>query len=424
MNLFRDRRFLLLTVGHALNGIGSWAGLIAIWGYAAYHFDLGSTELGLLAGAWGVPPVLLAPLAGVVVDRVGPRRVAVAGDLFNAVVALVLTTADDLRTLLVLATLHGVGKAFTAPAYATLPSRVVPPEQLFAANALFSAAADLALVLGPVVAAGVIAVAGPDVAFWVDAATYVLAAGTTLPLRPRVVAPPTASTSARADVLELLAVVRDRRISPLFALGFSLWLAFGTFLVLEPVFVRDVLQAPVTTFALLQTAFGVGLVVTGFLLPRVAHRLASVSAMSVVMALAGLAALCYAGTNVVPVAFAGSLLWGGCVALFSAPSRTLLMRRTPESAHGRALGAWQAANSLGQVLPAAVVPVVVGVGVQPMLVVASLLPLGTGLAVGARSVSGRDRPRRPLEVPLQGDPLICPVPPPRGRASRRPWRPS
>jgi hypothetical protein len=168
----------------------------------------------------------------------------------------------------------------------------------------------------------------------------------------------------------------------LFGLGFALWLSFGTFIVLEPVFVRDVLRAPVTTFALLQAAFGVGLVATGLALPLVRRHLASIRAMGVVMALGGAAALAYAGASAVQVAFAGATLWGGCVALFSAPSRTLLMQRTPAETHGRVLGAWQAVNSLGQLLPAALVPLVVGFGVQPVLVAASLLPLGAGVAVG------------------------------------------
>jgi hypothetical protein len=38
--------------------------------------------------------------------------------------------------------------------------------------------------------------------------------------------------------------------------------------------------------------------------------------------------------------------------LFSAPSRTLLLQQTPANLQGRVLGAWQAANSLGQLLPA------------------------------------------------------------------------
>jgi MFS family permease len=397
--LLRDRRFFLLTVGHALNGIGSWAALIAIWGYAAYHFQLGPATLGLLTLAWGLPPVVLGPVAGVVIDRVGPRRVAVTADLANAAVALAMIAAGDVATLLTLTVLHGIGKAFAAPAYAALPTRAVDPERLFDANALFTAAADLALVLGPVVAAAVIAAAGPGAAFAVDAATYIVGAAATLPLRLRSIAPDARSPSDGAWA-ELREGIRAAGTSPgakiLFALGFALWLSFGTFLVLEPVFVRDVLGQPVTTFAFLQTAFGIGLVGTGMTLSTLRRHLESTASMSWVIFAAGLAATAYAATPFVAVSFMASFAWGVSVALFSAPSRTLLLRHTPAAAHGRVLGAWQAANSLGQLLPALAVPAFAGIGTQ-----ASLVACGIVLAlVGAATrVAHRTTMATPITSP-------------------------
>ncbi len=388
--LLRDRRFLLLTVGHALNGIGSWAALIAIWGYAAYHFQLGPESLGLLTLAWGLPPVVLGPVAGVVIDRIGPRRVAVVADLANAAVALAMITAGDVATLLLLTALHGIGKAFAAPAYAALPTRAVDPERLFDANALFTAAADLALVLGPVVAAAVIAAAGPGAAFVVDAATYVVGAAATLPLRLRSVTPARQSRTDGAWA-QLREGLRVARTSPgakvLFALGFSLWLSFGTFLVLEPVFVRDVLGQPVTTFAFLQSAFGLGLVGTGIALSTLRRHLESTASMSWVIVAAGLAATAYAATSVLAVSFTASFAWGVSVALFSAPSRTLLLRHTPAAAHGRVLGAWQAVSSLGQLLPALAVPAFATFGTQ-----ASLVACGALLALVGAAIRAAHRP--------------------------------
>ncbi len=403
--LLHDRRFALLTAGHALNGIGSWAALIAIWGYAAYHFELGPAHLGLLALAWGLPPVVLGPVAGLVIDRVGPRRVAVVADLSNAAVALAMIPVGDVATLLSLTVLHGIGKAFAQPAYAALPARVVDRDRLFDANALFTAAADLAMVLGPVAAAGVIAAAGTGAAFALDALTYVVGAAATLPLRLQPVPAGERSASAPARV-ELREGLRVALTSPgtrtLFALGFALWLSFGTFIVLEPLFVRDVLKQPVTTFALLQTAFGVGLVGTGMTLPRLRRHLESTASMGLVIVAAGLAATAYAATTVLPVAFTASLAWGVTVALFSAPSRTLLLRRTPVAAHGRVLGAWHAANALGQLLPALAVPAFAGFGTQASLVGGGVLLAAVGLAaVGAVARAAR-RPAPSVSSAIAG----------------------
>jgi hypothetical protein len=105
--------------------------------------------------------------------------------------------------------------------------------------------------------------------------------------------------------------------------------------VLESVFVRDVLNQPVKTFALLQTAFGLGLVGTGTALSSLRRYLESTSRMGPVIFAAGVAAAIYAATPVLAVTFAASAAWGTCVALFSPPSRTLLLQQTPAEIHGR-----------------------------------------------------------------------------------------
>jgi hypothetical protein len=56
--------------------------------------------------------------------------------------------------------------------------------------------------------------------------------------------------------------------------------------------------------------------------------------MGPVIFAAGVAAAIYAATPVLAVTFA-SAAWGTCVALFSPPSRTLLLQQTPAEIHGR-----------------------------------------------------------------------------------------
>ena len=41
MQLLRDRRFALLVTGQAVNGIGSWCAIVALWGFASFRFDAG-----------------------------------------------------------------------------------------------------------------------------------------------------------------------------------------------------------------------------------------------------------------------------------------------------------------------------------------------------------------------------------------------
>src|SRR5215210_7278756 len=160
VHLLRQRRFALLLAGQAVNSIGSWAALVAIWGFAAYRYDATPGQVALLALGWALPASLVGPLAGVPIDRLGPKRVLVAADLLGAASALVVLAADSLTALAVVGVLHGTCKAFSYPAANALPPRLVDDDDLPAANALLGSASDSAIVFGPLVAAGAIALWG------------------------------------------------------------------------------------------------------------------------------------------------------------------------------------------------------------------------------------------------------------------------
>ena len=153
MQLLRDRRLALLVSGQALNGIGSWCAIVALWGFASFRFDAGPTAIALLGLAWSLPPLLLGPLAGVPIDRFGPKRVLMVADALAAVVSLLFLFAGSFPVLVALAALHGVTSSFSEPALRALPPRLVADEDLVQANALLGAASQSAIVFGPLLAA-------------------------------------------------------------------------------------------------------------------------------------------------------------------------------------------------------------------------------------------------------------------------------
>ena len=113
----RDRRVALLVGGQAVNAIGSWCALVALWGYASFRFDAGPSAIAVLGLAWALPALVLGPVAGVPVDRLGPKRVLVVADGAAGVVALCFLLAGSFPALVVLAAIDGVTKAFSEPAF-------------------------------------------------------------------------------------------------------------------------------------------------------------------------------------------------------------------------------------------------------------------------------------------------------------------
>ena len=386
MRLLRQGPFARLFAGSALNALGTWATIIALWGYAGVHFHVGPSGIALIGLAWSAPAALLSPFAGVPVDRFGPKRVLVCSDAVGVVSALAMVGAGSFTVLVALALLAGTVEAVGRPAAMALPARLVGPDDLLTANAMIGAAEQSAIVFGPLVGSAAIAVWGIRAAFLIDAATFVVGALAVASVRMnplgsdgrlgRRAGPPL--RAAWRDVRAGLALARRiDAVRRTLLLAVAVFMSWGAFFVLEPLYVRTVLHRSPALLGLFQTAFGTGLVLSSLALPRLGDRLVSVRALAVAVGLSGVAAIVYVGTRSVPVAFVGVFGWGVDVAFFMAPMQTLLQRSTPAEAQGRVLALASAAEGVGGLAAIPLAGLAVGlIGVS-----------GTGAVVGGAAVA-------------------------------------
>ncbi len=411
MSLLRDRRFALLALGQAVNAIGSWCALVALWGFASFRFEAGATELALLGLAWAVPPFLIGPFAGVPVDRLGPKRVLIAADAAAAGVAIMFVFADTFTALVALAALDGVTKAFAEPAFQSLPPRIVPDDRLAEANGILATAAQSAIAFGPLLAAVAIGLFGFEGAFVVDAVTYGVGIAVLVPFRIGAAAPAPearAASEARAapearaaseagpspgvfaEVREAFRVVAARPdLRRLLALAATVYVTWGAFIVVEPIYVREVLHEGPTTFAALQTTFGIGLFVTGLLVARAGDRMVRWSVVCLGAVGTGIGSMLYVGTSFEVVAFVGLLVWGVVTACFIAPLRTLMQRAAPVELHGRVFALDGTLHNAGDLVSLPLVGLVAGTaGVQVAGCAVAVLPILGGLLVWRRVRAG------------------------------------
>jgi predicted MFS family arabinose efflux permease len=355
VRVLRVPGFAPLLAGEAVSAVGNWVALIAIWGFASFRFHAGAGELAVLFVALSVPGALLGPLLGLPIDRIGPRRTLMAANVLGVLDALVLSRAGSYATVIVLALPLGLIEALAMASLDSLPPRLVPDEELVTANALLAGAQDLAIVVGPVVAAVVNARWGLAGAFEADAATFVagLAVATRLPPGPTGPVAEGAHQRAWPALREGLGLARRhsglRWTLSVASITYLLWALFG---VLEPLYVRDVLGRSDTVFAVLQAVFGGGLVGAGLALAALGDRMGRPRHVAVATVLSGATAALYLGTRSLPVAVVGVFLWGVDVAFFYAPSKTLMQRYAPISAHGRILSINQALEPLAALLAA------------------------------------------------------------------------
>lgn len=344
-------RLRVFLGGQALSAIGSWATLVAVWGYAAFAFDSGAAEIGLIGVAWLLPGVALAPVAGLSIDRLGPKVVLIAAKGVGALASIALIFANSYGWLVLLSVGHGIAYAFYQPALDAVPPRAVPDAILARTNALVRVFTDTAIIFGPVAAAGTIALWDFRGAFAFDAATYLVGILAILPvgLRPPDVARSTQRVWHEAfEGFRLIASRSSLRMTVL--LTGTVYFLYGAALVIEPIYVRDVLHQPVSTFALLQTAFGVFLVGAGLLVARLGERTAQLSVVALTVVGSGLGAMLYLGTTSLAWSYVGVMAWGAVTAFVAGPSRTLLQRNSPAETQGRILALDRSVEGLAHLL--------------------------------------------------------------------------
>jgi MFS family permease len=167
------RRFY---AGYLTSLFGSSMSTVAI-AWAVLDSGHGATGLGFVFAAGVVPQVLLLPLAGVVADRLGRRRVMLAADAVRSAAQASLAAAlfagrPALWLFVALAWAEGSGEAFFTPALDGLTVDVAPADQLGNANALYGLATSATRIAGPALGGLLVALAGPAVVVAADAASY------------------------------------------------------------------------------------------------------------------------------------------------------------------------------------------------------------------------------------------------------------
>ncbi len=395
--VWRHRDLLVTAVARGVSALGNGLALVAL----LLHLQ----EKGL--GGWGVsallladalPLVVLAPLAGVLVDRCDSRTLIVASSLWQTVVCLLLALVTPVPAILALVFLLGTGSVVTAPTLQSLVPRMVGEEQLNRANSLLQTTFTVAMVAGPTLGGLLYGRFGLRLPLFVDAASFlaITAAGVVVRTRRRVTADPAGVKPRLRDGVILLA--SDQLLAALTVLLVAFVFVGEVTNVVEVFLVRETLGNSALVYGLLGTTWVAGMLVGAVVAGRFeGERRLSRS----VLVGCGLLGVIMLGVAAVPSV--GWLFWlfalGGLGnGLINVCAGTLLTLRTPEAVRGRVFsavngvtrGAGVGALAAGGLLSSLFTPrqVFAGVGVAVLLVLLACWPALRSAAV----------PHQPLSV--------------------------
>jgi MFS family permease len=186
----RYRDFRLLFAGQTVSLIGDAAFLTALGWRTFTLVGAGRFGIVLFCQAAGLLATLL--IGGALADRTSRRRMMIISDFarFGAVGALAAVDATghlSFTTIIVLATLMGLGDGFFYPAFGGMVPLVVEPGAIPSANSLIGVARWGSILVGPGIAAGLYGATGSATVFAIDAFSFLLSASLLGLSRPRAV---------------------------------------------------------------------------------------------------------------------------------------------------------------------------------------------------------------------------------------------
>lgn len=184
----RHRNYRLFFVGQGISLIGTWLTRFAM-SYETYALSQSAFQLGLVAFFSQAPTAIIAPLAGVFVDRWDRHRTIIvtqvcAGLQSAALAAFAFSGTMTVAHLVVLGAVQGVINAFDMPARQSFVRQMVDDRaDLPNAIALNSSLVNAARLIGPVIAAALVALVGFSWCFAIDALSYIAVVGSLLAMR-------------------------------------------------------------------------------------------------------------------------------------------------------------------------------------------------------------------------------------------------
>ncbi len=332
--------FAMLMLGTLATNTGFWMYQTAV-GWLAYDLTGSATFVGLAGFAGGIPMLVLAVPAGVILDRSDRRqvlRLSQWGVMLISALFAVLIATDLIQpwSLLVVAAMYGAVMSFIFPTRTTMVPSLVDRVDMANAVALNSATQNATRVVGPAIAGILIAVVGVAGTFTLAAVLQILALYTTNRLPAAAAGRMSRGAAGRSSfLLGLRTVAASPILTGLVLLSLMTNVLVMPYINLMPVFADDVLDIGASGLGVLLASIGLGTVAGALFVARSQAPLSWRGIQIITAATFGGFVIAFALSANLVVALILLFLGGFASATFLAMNQTALQLRVDEDKRGR-----------------------------------------------------------------------------------------
>jgi MFS family permease len=264
LRALKYRNYRLYFFGQGVSLIGTWIQQVAM-GWLVYSLTNSAFLLGFVGFVGTIPTFLLTPFAGVFADRWNRRNTLIITQVLAMLQALILAVLALTETIaiwqvMVLATFIGCVNAFDAPTRHSFLLEIVDrKEDIGNAIALNSSMFNGARLIGPSFAGIMVSLFGEGICFLVNAISFltVIIALFMMKVKPMVKAD--RETKVLLKMKEGFSYAYNfKPIRNILMLLTLVSLVGMPYMVLLPVFARDILQGGAHTLGYLTASIGLG----------------------------------------------------------------------------------------------------------------------------------------------------------------------
>ncbi|MES2477078.1 MAG: MFS transporter [Verrucomicrobiota bacterium] len=340
---FGHRNYRIFFAGQVISLIGTWLQSTAE-GWLVYDLSGSSVALGLIRFANMLPFALLALWGGIMADRRSKREILLYTQSASMLLALLLAALVYFELIqvwqvAVIGFLLGTVNAFDVPARQAFVVELVGKEDLINGIALNSSMFNLARVVGPAVAGLLIGAVGVAGCFLLNAVSYiaVIVGYSRLklpPFEPKHDHPP--FTEAIREAFAYITSNGPLRAIMILVSTFSV---FGvSYVVVMPVFAKDVLGGDAKAFGILMACNGCGALIGGIGLATFGHLLSRRKLIYTGLFGCCLLLIAFSFSRVFLLSCGLLMAAGFFMIIFMATANTATQLRSPDALRGRIMG--------------------------------------------------------------------------------------
>ena len=346
---YRDYRLLWFSTLFASSA--QWVQQVTV-GWLIYEMTNSGFLLGAVNGFRALPLLFLAPLGGVLADRVERKKLMQATQYMLLVASLIMTVivfTDRLQVwhLFAFTFITGIGWAFNNPVRQSVVPNLVPKFELMNALALQSAGFNFTRIIGPSLGGFLLAHLGAGENFALQTFFYV---GVITMVMPMVI-PPLQKRGELVSVKQNLKdglshVWRTKQLRTQLMFAFvPTMLAFPS-QALMPIFARDILGSGKEGLGLLGTAVGVGAVIGTLTMASLTNVEHKGRVMLVAVFLLGVSLMAFSQSTSMPLSMVILAFTGASQMVYLTTNQTILQLAVPDHLRGRVMGIYMLSQGM------------------------------------------------------------------------------